>query len=336
MIGNPEHEHIEKVAIYTRVSTDEQAREGFSLENQLERLRSYCKAREWNIAREYIDPGFSGRNTRRPAYKQMLDEMDQWDAMLVIKMDRIHRNQKNFIIMMETLGKHQKQFISMQESLDTSTAMGRFVMRIIQDIAQLESEQIGERVFGSLVHKAQKTDKFMGHRLPFGYKLVKDKITPIPEELEIVKKIFDLYVNGTLDPVEKTKKGYINRITGQIIKDRNVNRVRTRYKENGHTQLSISKELNISKTTVRYYLNNIFYTGYERWCHFFRKINDGFQPIISDELWNKAQVKMRSTCRTHSYDPILVPDDKPEYWSLDKTERKLIPIIMRAKHNFKF
>ena len=132
-----------EVAIYTRVSTEDQAKEGFSLDAQLDKLRSYCKARDWIVWGEYIDDGYSGRNVKRPAYKKMMEEMENWNVLLVIKMDRIHRNSNNFMMMMEHLKQKEKEFVSMSESLDTSTAMGRFVMDIIQRIAQLESEQIG-------------------------------------------------------------------------------------------------------------------------------------------------------------------------------------------------
>jgi len=87
-----------RAAIYTRVSTEDQAKEGFSLDAQLDKLKSYCKARDWAIGGEYIDDGYSGRNVKRPAYSRMMEEMDKWDALLVIKMDRIHRNSKNFMI----------------------------------------------------------------------------------------------------------------------------------------------------------------------------------------------------------------------------------------------
>src|SRR4030042_3036274 len=130
---------IIRAAIYTRVSTEEQAKEGFSLDAQLDKLRSYCKARDWVITGEYIDDGYSGRKIKRPAYIKMMEEIDKWDTILVIKMDRIHRNQKNFMFMMEQLNKNKKEFVSMSESFDTSTAIGRFVMNIIQGIAQLES-----------------------------------------------------------------------------------------------------------------------------------------------------------------------------------------------------
>jgi site-specific DNA recombinase len=136
-----------RVAIYTRVSTEDQAKEGFSLGAQRERLEAYCLARDWKVAARYVDDGHSGRNIRRPAYEKMIAERDRWDAILVIKMDRIHRNSRNFMEMMDNLGEWGKNFVSATESLDTSTAMGRFVMDIIQRIAQLESEQIGERVY---------------------------------------------------------------------------------------------------------------------------------------------------------------------------------------------
>jgi predicted site-specific integrase-resolvase len=145
-----------RAAIYTRVSTEDQAKEGFSLDAQLDKLRSYCKARDWDIGGEYIDDGYSGRNVKRPEYSRMMEEMDKWDLLLVIKMDRIHRNSKNFMLMMEYLSKKEKEFASMSESFDTSTAMGRFVMNIVQGIAQLESEQIGERVYIGMEQKAKK------------------------------------------------------------------------------------------------------------------------------------------------------------------------------------
>ena len=77
--------NIKQVALYTRVSTQEQASGGFSLDSQIDRLRAYCMAREWKIFKEYVDPGYSGRNTKRPNYQQMLQDADvpvicQWSA----------------------------------------------------------------------------------------------------------------------------------------------------------------------------------------------------------------------------------------------------------------
>ncbi len=187
---------VVRVAVYLRVSTTEQAKEGYSLGAQLERLRNYCKAREWDIAREYVDDGHSGRSIKRPAYKQMMAENEEWDLILVVKMDRIHRNSKNFMEMMDNLRKWKKEFSSMQESLDTSTAMGRFVVDIIQRIAQLESEQIGERVYVGMKQKASTEGGILGFAHPYGYDYKEGKLIVIPEEKDVVEMIFRLYLEG--------------------------------------------------------------------------------------------------------------------------------------------
>jgi len=304
---------INKVALYCRVSTDEQANEGFSLESQLERLRSFCIAREWNVIAEYVDGGYSGRNIRRPEYKKMLDEIEKWDAIVVIKMDRIHRNRLNFIEMMNDLQNYNKQFISMTESLDTSTAMGRFVMGIIQDIAQLESEQIGERVFAGQLQKAKKEESgFMGHRVPFGYRWNSNNksFVEVPEELEIIKRIFQMYIDR-----------FSMRQISKILKNENKDKIH------------LIPEKKLSNTSIRYYLHNCFYAGVERWCHFFKKSD--IKPVISVEMFNNVQRKLRNNCHSHrNYDPMLLKN-MPSF-KLGDEERQSIPIINRAKHNFAY
>lgn len=294
-----EGEEIKKVAIYTRVSTEDQAQDGFSLDAQLDRLRAYCTARAWIVAGEYIDAGYSGRNTRRPNYNKMFENIEAWDGILVIKMDRIHRNRLNFIEMMKDLKKKDKQFISMQESLDTSTAMGRFVMGIIQDIAQLESEQIGERVAIAMLQKAKESQEFMGHRIPFGYSWdpKKQRFIPKKEELMLVKTVFQMYIDG-------------------------------------FTMRQIGKKVGKANTTVKYYLHNCFYAGVERWCNHFRKIPD-LDPIVSIEIFNKIQYLLRERCHSHrNYEPMIIKD--VDSFKIDSKKVKLIPVINRAKHNYNY
>jgi site-specific DNA recombinase len=186
-----------RAALYTRVSTEEQAKEGFSLDAQLERLRLYCKAQGWEIAGEYVDEGHSGRTTKRPAYGRMMQESAKWDTMLVLKMDRIHRNSRNFMAMMDRLTKEGKGFASVTESLDTSTAMGRFVMDIIQRIAQLESDQIGERTFVGMEQKAKSRGGSLGKPAPFGYRYGPGQVLqPVPEERPWVAGAFDRFRQG--------------------------------------------------------------------------------------------------------------------------------------------
>lgn len=186
-----------RVAIYVRVSTEDQAREGYSLDAQEKRLRAYCSLRNgWDIADVYRDEGFSGRKTNRPEYRRMMDEMDRWDILLVLKMDRIHRNSVNFTEMMNTLGVNGKEFTSVMEKFDTTTAMGRFVMDIMQRMAQLESEQIGERVKVAMTEKARKGDGPMGSGEPYGYRYANGQLIVVEYEAETVRKIFDMYCAG--------------------------------------------------------------------------------------------------------------------------------------------
>src|SRR2546425_1197764 len=126
----------------------------------------------------------------------MMAERDTWDALLVIKMDRIHRNSRNFMEMMENLQRWGKDFVSASESLDTSTAMGRFVMDIIQRIAQLESEQIGERVKMGMTQKARVGPGILGFHPPLGYNVAEGRLVPIEAEAEVVREMFDLCLEG--------------------------------------------------------------------------------------------------------------------------------------------
>jgi DNA invertase Pin-like site-specific DNA recombinase len=151
-----------------------------------------------------VDDGYSGRDIKRPAYQELMNQIESWDVLLVLKMDRIHRNSRNFMEMMDDLRSHGKEFVSMTESLDTSTAMGRFVVDIIQRIAQLESEQIGERVYAGMHQKAntplERLDRqkspYLGFNHPFGYNYIDSKLLVNLREAEVVKEIFSRYLTG--------------------------------------------------------------------------------------------------------------------------------------------
>lgn len=250
-----------KAALYTRVSTEDQAKEGFSLDAQLEKLNAYCKARDWDVAGTYVDDGYSGRNTRRPAYAQLLEEMDSWDTLLVIKMDRIHRNSKNFMIMMEKLKERDKEFVSMTESLDTSTAMGRFVMDIIQRIAQLESEQIGERVYDGMEQKARTNGGTLGFNIPYGYDYEDGNLSVNKTEKDTVEKIFDLYLDGLS----------MSRIANYL----NANQVPTKRNRSWGAQ------------TISRILKNPLYCGTFHWGEY--EHPNTFPKIIDEDKFNKVK-----------------------------------------------
>ena len=235
----PEEKPPFRAAIYTRVSTEDQAREGYSLEAQLEMLSAYCEAEDLIIGKIYVDDGYSGRDIKRPGYRTMMSELDVWDIVLVIKMDRIHRNSRNFMNMMEFLDKNGKGFVSSTESLDTESAVGRFVVDMIQRIAQLESEQIGERTYMGMKEKAESFDGIMGFTAPFGYKIDDGNLAADENEFDTAVRIFDMYLDGmTIDDISYT----LNR-EGVLTRKGNL----------------------WNKYNLRNILHNPVYAGYMRW-----------------------------------------------------------------------
>jgi DNA invertase Pin-like site-specific DNA recombinase len=234
-----------RAALYARVSTEDQAKDGFSIAAQVKRLNAYCKARGWIVAGQYIDEGHSGRSIERPAYKSMMSEIDKWDVLIVLKMDRIHRNSINFTFMMNALKDAGKEFNSMQESFDTTTAMGRFVMDIIQRIAQLESEQIGERVKVGMTQKAKKGKGLLGFPAPYGYAWEEHNLIQVSGEAEVVRQIFRDYQDCCT--------------LSQIAARLNFQQVPTK-----HTA-------RWEKGTVHGILTNRIYTGYSVWDEILQK-----------------------------------------------------------------
>ncbi|NLT36838.1 MAG: recombinase family protein [Methanomassiliicoccus sp.] len=250
-----------KAAIYIRVSTEEQAEEGYSLEAQRERLVAYCEAQGWEITDIYADRGHTGRKiTTREEYKRMIAEKDMWDTILVLKMDRIHRNSKNFMIMMEDLERWDKKFTSMQEELDTSTSIGRFVVDMIQRIAQLESEQIGERTYMGMAQKAE-TGGLLGFNPPFGYGIANNDLIIIDGEADVVREIFISYNAG------RSMNEIANELNGRGILTR----------REGHWTLY----------SIRQILHNPAYAGYRRWDGYLVKSDHA--SIIDQDTFNRVQ-----------------------------------------------
>jgi DNA invertase Pin-like site-specific DNA recombinase len=256
-----------RIAVYARVSTEDQATEGFSLGAQMDMLHAYVELQDgWTIHDEYIDDGYSGRNDRRPEYKRMMSSVDKWDAILVVKMDRIHRNSRNFMAMMDFLTKYKKEFISSSDSLDTSNAFGRFFIDILQRIAQLESEQIGERTYIGMREKAESQKGVMGFDPPFGYGIENGELTTNEEEMEVAKDIFKRYLNGmTMD---------------EISYHLNNNGTRTR-------------RSNLwNKFNLRNILHNPVYAGYMRWDDI--RIPHNAQKAVSEKEFDEVQIMIAS------------------------------------------
>lgn len=156
------------VGIYIRVSTQEQANEGYSIDAQRDRLTAYCRSMAWNIYNIYIDGGFSGSNMSRPALSQLLDDIKgkRVNCVLVYKLDRLSRSQKDTLYIIEDVFlKNGIDFVSLNENFDTSSPFGRAMIGILSVFAQLEREQIKERSMMGRVERAKKLSDAKKHQL---------------------------------------------------------------------------------------------------------------------------------------------------------------------------
>ncbi|MHC1680668.1 MAG: recombinase family protein [Methanomassiliicoccales archaeon] len=259
-----------RAAIYARVSTEDQARDGYSIAAQLKRLRSYCLARGWAVASEYVDDGYSGRSPERPEYKRMMHDKDIWDVVVVLKMDRIHRNSRNFTMMMDFLRSWNKEFNSTQENFDTTTAIGRFVMDTVQRIAQLESEQIGERVKVAMVQKALEKKGHLGCPEPYGYRYQEGQLLIDDSEAQVVENIFRMSANLSS--------------LGQIVEALNGSGART--KNGGEWQRATVHGI----LTNRIYLGQLVWDGIVQDAPHLKMID----PLLFEEVQTVSAQRMKS------------------------------------------
>ncbi len=187
----------QRVANYSRVSSQEQALEGVSIDAQVAALKANAKIQGWEIVDEYIDGGYSGGTDDRPALKRLLADAKQrrFDIIAVCKLDRFFRNLRlllNHLHSPEQLG---IKFISTQEGLDTSTPYGRFAVQMMGVIAEFERGRIGERVKDSR-HYLINEGKWPGGKTLYGYRWLADKRKweVVEEESKTVVRIYSLYV----------------------------------------------------------------------------------------------------------------------------------------------
>lgn len=210
---------MNRAAIYVRVSTQEQVN-GFSVSEQKDRLINYCKAKDWLVAGVYVDPGYSGANLDRPAVQELIRNIKKYDTVLVYKLDRLSRSQRDTMYLIEQVFLPASvDFVSMQESFDTSSPFGRAMVGILSVFAQLERDQIRERTQMGAYARAKMGMYHGSAYQPIGYKRGDDGHYAVLEYEAIqVRKVFQLYADGFggLAKVaeELTRLGYSHKYGG--------------------------------------------------------------------------------------------------------------------------
>lgn len=187
------------IGIYARVSTQEQAQEGYSIEEQVDRLKKYCESLGRSDVKTYIDAGYSGAKMERPDLKRLISDVKsgQIDKVVVYKLDRLSRSQKDTLYLIEDVFlKSGAEFESMNERFDTGTSFGRAMIGILAVFAQLEREQIRERMSMGLHGRSKEGKWHGGGNDPIGY-TYKDGMLQIDDYAAMqVRECFKLFISG--------------------------------------------------------------------------------------------------------------------------------------------
>jgi site-specific DNA recombinase len=268
---------VRRAALYIRVSTLEQAQEGYSVGEQRERLIAYCKAQDWLIADIYVDGGYTGSNLNRPGIQKLMSETEKFDVVLVYKLDRLSRSQRDTLYLIEEIFRPNKvDFVSMQESFDTSSPFGKAMIGLLAVFAQLEREQIKERTWMGRVARAKTGLHHGGGNIPIGYDYEDGKLIVNPYEAEQVRKIYEWYLSGAS----------LKAITDKL-------------QDAGYTNKYSSYN---SWSSVRNILENETYIGR---LHFGDVVVDhAHEAIITEEQFNAAQIlrgKRREQFGSHAF-----------------------------------
>ena len=186
-------------ALYIRVSTQEQAKEGYSIGEQKERLSLFAAAHDWAIGKAYIDPGYSGGSLDRPAIQELILDAGKhaFDKVIVYKLDRLSRSQKDTLYLIEDIFlKNGIDFVSMTENFDTASPFGKAMIGMLSVFAQLEREQIKERMQMGKDARAKEGYFHGGGYDPIGYTYKDGELIKDEYEQAQVLKIYDLAEAG--------------------------------------------------------------------------------------------------------------------------------------------
>ena len=272
--------------VYIRVSTEDQAREGFSLGEQEEKLLALCKFKDLEVYKVYKDAGISAKDMEhRPQFQEMLKDMKDGKINYIVayKLDRITRSIRDLEELISVLEQYNCFLLCDRDDVNTSTANGRFFVRMLTVLSQLEIEIVSERTkFG--LNGAIKSGHIPGQR-PFGYKSANDKKMIIDNATRpYVEKIFDMYLEG-----------------------KSFQQIANYFEEN-----NIYPKKKWKDTTIQKIIDNKIYMGdYEQYKRIGKQENlepivymNVVEPIISRAKWEECQRQKERNQRTYTRDRI--------------------------------
>ena len=268
-----------RCAIYTRVSTEEQAKEGYSLSAQEERLRDHVKSHGWTTYNVYVDDGYSAASKNRPALKRLLFDgsMKRFDVVLAYKIDRLSRSLKDLIDIVAELNNYNIGFKSCTELIDTTRPEGRLMFHQFGSFAQYERELISQRTkFGMI--KRLKQGLWNG-QAPYGYKIVNKKLVINRKEAGLVKMIFEMYLKKNMGVVNISRE--LNRL-----------------------EIKPRKGKMWKGNTIHNIITNPIYAGFVRWGG--EMAEGSHKSIIEKEIFDCAQETLKQ--RNHQSRKLRTPN----------------------------
>ena len=262
-----------ETGIYVRVSTEEQAKEGYSIRAQEQKLKDYSRIKEWHVYKVYMDDGISGKDIKgRLAIQELIDDVEKGNInnVLVFKIDRLTRNTADLIYLINLFNSYNCAFNSLSESIDTQTASGRMFIKIVGIFAEFERENIIERAKIGFERKVREGYTLASRTVSYGYdRKPGEKIQTINKyEASIVKEVFDMFVNKHMSCLD-------------IAKNLNERKIHTKENSEWYTR------------AIKNMLTNCNYVGMVRYAMKDKKRNfetkGMHEAIISKELYEEAQ-----------------------------------------------
>lgn len=262
-----------ETGIYVRVSTEEQAKEGFSIRAQEQKLKDYARIKDWAIHKIYIDEGISGKNiVDRPQINELIKDIKKGYVknVLIFKIDRLTRSTADLIYLINLFNEYNCAFNSLCESIDTQTPSGRMFIKIIGIFAEFERENIVERTKLGFERKVKEGYSLCTRTASYGYdRYVGDKIQKVNEkEAIIVREVFDMFTHKGMSFLD-------------IAKNLNERNIPTKENSVWHSR-SIRNML-----TNCNYIGNVRYATKDEERNF--EVQGNHEPIIEIELYEETQ-----------------------------------------------
>ena len=268
-----------KVAgLYIRVSTEDQAREGFSLPEQEKRLRAMCEYKGYEIYKVYEDAGISAKTgNTRPAFKELLEDIKdkKCNTIVVLKLDRLTRSVFDWEKIIRFLEENNAYLDCANDDINTTNANGKMISRILTSVSQNEIERTSERTKIGLAGAIK--EGHIPHKAPFGYKRVDKILVPDESTKNDIIRIFNLYHEGN---------------SYQTI-------------SNIYNKEKVMGKTNWKDSTILKILSNEIYKG--DFVHGKRTNNPTYyenvvEPIVTKELWEECQVQKKGNSRNYKRD----------------------------------